>query len=188
MKLNFYDIDNNYTDFIRQCDSRIPYLKYDTREKFLCGIVLTINNINYYVPVSSNKNKFFSSFIIYDEKDKRTKTPISSLRFSFMFPCPIECIKIKNIRSETDKKYRMLMQKEYEYCNKHINKIRKQALRIYNVAKNEQLRNKYNLCNFQILEECYKKYVNRNKIKKMSLSYLTNVGIYDRIANCKPHN
>ncbi len=157
MKLNFYDIDNEYTDYLRKFDAKIPYINYNNRDKFLCGVVLSINNTNYYVPVSSNKNKYLSSFIIYDEN----KNILSSLRFSFMFPCPIECITLKKFSLETDIKYRGLTQKEYEYCNKHIFKIKKQALKIYNLAKKQELRQKYNLCNFEFLEEKCKEY-NKN--------------------------
>lgn len=161
MKLNFYDIDTDYTDFLRKFDNKIPFINYDNKNKFLCGIVLSVNNINYYVPVSSNKTKYLSSFMICDEKANRRKTVISSLRFSFMFPCPIECITLKNIKSETDIKYKNLTQKEYEYCNKHIDQIKKQAIRIYNLSKNEVLREKYNLCNFELLEEKCKEYIEK---------------------------
>ena len=159
MKLNFYDIDNEYTNYLRKYDSKIPYINYDTKNKFLCGVVMTINNNNYYVPVSSNKNKFLSSFIIYDEKSDGQKIPTSSLRFSFMFPCPVECISIKDIKKEIDTKYRILTQKEYEYCNKHIDAIKKQAKKIYELANKENLREKYNLCNFKFLEEKCNEYI-----------------------------
>ncbi len=161
MKLNFYDIDTEYTNFLREFEDKIPFMEYKDRNKFLCGIVLTVNNINYYVPVSSNKNKYLSSFMIYDEKSNGKRIVTSSLRFSFMFPCPIECITLKDINAEIDVKYKNLTQKEYEYCNKHINQIKKQAIKIYNLSSNEILRKKYNLCNFELLEEKYKEYINK---------------------------
>ena len=89
--------------------------------------VLTVNNINYYVPVSSNKSKYLSSFLIYDG-NKRLENVTSSLRFSFMFPCPIECISLKDINLEVDKKYKILTQKEYEFCNKYIEQIKKTVM------------------------------------------------------------
>lgn len=162
MKLNFYDVDKDYTNYLRTIDNKIPYIGYENRDKFLCGTVLTINNINYYVPVSSNKNKFFSSFIIYDEK-KESKNPLATLRFSFMFPCPIECVHLKEISKENNFQYKILLQKEYEYCNKHINQIKKKAEKIYKIAQNEELRKKLNLCNFKLLEENYIEYLINSK-------------------------
>jgi len=96
MELKFYDVLNSYTNYLRQYEEKIPYIGgYKNHNKFLCGIVLTVNSMNYYVPVSSNKQKFRSSFMIYG-KDKNGDDKItSSLRFSFMFPCPIESIFLK---------------------------------------------------------------------------------------------
>jgi len=50
------------------------------------------------------------------------------LRFSFMFPCLIETILLKNLKIEKDKKYRGLTQKEYIFCNKNIARIKKESL------------------------------------------------------------
>lgn len=137
-------------------------MEYKGRNKFLCGTVLTVNNINYYVPVSSNKTKYLSSFMIYDKMKNGNKVVTSSLRFSFMFPCQMECLKLKEIGAEQDLKYRNLTQKEYEYCNKHIEKIIKQAKKVYNLSKKEDLREKYNLCNFKLLKKKYKDYINKD--------------------------
>ena len=164
MKLNFYDVDKTYTDYLRNFDNKVPYIQYKGKDKFLCGVVLTVNNINYYVPVSSNTNRFLSSFIIYDYKTNKKKFSTSSLRFSFMFPCPIECLRLKDIRKEPDKKYKVLTHKEYEYCNKHIDEIKNKALKIYKLSQNELFRKKYNLCNFRLLEEKYEKYIDTKKI------------------------
>ena len=35
MKLNFYDIDSKYTDYLREYDDKIPYINYNSRDKFL---------------------------------------------------------------------------------------------------------------------------------------------------------
>jgi len=51
--LKFYDVDSKYTDYLRTIDRQIPYIKYTGKDKFLCGIVLNIGDIQYYAPVSS---------------------------------------------------------------------------------------------------------------------------------------
>lgn len=90
MKLKFYEVDSEYIKYLKEnADNKVPNFEYKKHKKFFCGIVLTINNFNCFAPVSSYNKKNQTTFLILD-KDKQTNSlkPISSLRFSFMFPCP----------------------------------------------------------------------------------------------------
>lgn len=152
--LKFYEVDGEYIKYLRETgDSKIPKIDYKNHQKFFCGIVLTINNFNYFAPVSSYNKKVHTAFLI---KDKNRETnelmPISSLRFSFMFPCPIEYLNQKDFSKE-DEKYKILLRKELAYCNKNIDKIEKLAHEVYNLGLNEITRNRFNICNFKKLEE-----------------------------------
>ena len=123
---------------------------------------MTINNFNYFAPVSSYNKKVHTSFLIMD-KDKETKMlkPISSLRFSFMFPCPIEFLNQKDFSKE-DEKYRNLLRKELRYCNINREKIKKQANQVYKLGMNEMTRKKFNICDFKKLEKAYLKFIDDN--------------------------
>ena len=161
MTLKFYEVDSEYIKYLKENgDDKIPNIEYKKHKKFFCGIVLTINNFNYFAPVSSYNKKVHTSFLIMD-KDKETKKlkPISSLRFSFMFPCPIEYLSQKDFSKE-DEKYRNLLRKELRYCNKNIEKIKKLANEVYKLGLKEETRKKFNICNFKKLEETYFRYIN----------------------------
>ena len=67
MKLNLYSISDKYIKYLRKFEDKI----YDNKEeirvrtrKYL-GIVLTINNCNYYIPMSSPKK---SDYIDYEKR------------------------------------------------------------------------------------------------------------------------
>ena len=161
MTLKFYEVDSEYIKYLKENgDDKIPNIEYKRHKKFFCGIVLTINNFNYFAPVSSYNKKVHTSFLIMD-KDKETKKlkPISSLRFSFMFPCPIEYLSQKDFSKE-DEKYRNLLRKELRYCNKNREKIKKLANEVYKLGLKEETRKKFNICNFKKLEETYFRYIN----------------------------
>ena len=98
------------------------------------------------------------------DKDKNTNElkAISSLRFSFMFPCPIEYLTQKDFSKE-DYKYQLLLRKELHFCNKNIEKIIKQANEIYKLGLNESTRNKFNICHFKKLEEKCLEYMHMEK-------------------------
>lgn len=161
MTLKFYEVDSEYIKYLKENgDEKIPNIDYKKHKKFFCGIVLTINNFNYFAPVSSYNKKVHTSFLIMD-KDKETNklNPISSLRFSFMFPCPIEYLSQKDFSKE-DEKYRNLLRKELRYCNKNREKIKKLANEVYKLGLKEETRKKFNICNFKKLEETYFRYIN----------------------------
>ena len=164
MKLKFYVVDNKYIMFLRENgDKRIPNTNYEEHKKFFCGIVLTINGFNYFAPVSSYNKKAHTVFLIMD-KDRKTKElkPISSLRFSFMFPCPIEYLNQKDFSKE-EEKYQNLLRKELHYCNINREKIKKLANAVYKLGIKEETRKRFNICNLKKLEEECLKYINLNK-------------------------
>lgn len=163
MKLKFYEVDSEYIEFLRENgDEKIPHIDYKKHKKFFCGIVLTINSFNYFAPVSSYNKKAHTVFLIKD-KDRKTKElkPISSLRFSFMFPCPIEYLNQKDFSKE-DEKYQNLLRKELHYCNINREKIKKLANEVYKLGMKEETRKKFNICNFKKLEEECLRYINLN--------------------------
>ena len=140
MNLKFYEVDGEYIKYLRvNGDQKIPNIEYEKHKKFFCGIVLTINNFNYFAPVSSYNKKVHTSFLIMD-KDRETKElkAISSLRFSFMFPCPIEYLSQKDFSKE-DEKYKILLRKELHYCNINREKIKKMANEVYRLGLNEKI-------------------------------------------------
>jgi len=160
MNLKFYEVDGEYIKYLRENgDQKIQNIEYEKHKKFFCGIVLTINNFNYFAPVSSYNKKVHTSFLIMD-KDRETKKlkAISSLRFSFMFPCPIEYLSQKDFSKE-DEKYKILLRKELHYCNTNREKIKKMANEVYKLGVNEKNRQKFNICDFKKLEEKCLEYI-----------------------------
>ena len=55
--LRFYDINEEYIQFLKSIDSQVPDIKYESNNKFVCGIVLNINDVKYYAHISHKTNK-----------------------------------------------------------------------------------------------------------------------------------
>lgn len=163
MNFKFYEVDSKYIKYLKENgDEKIPNIDYKKHKKFFCGIVLTINNFNYFAPVSSYNKKAHTAFLIMDkDKDSKALKPISSLRFSFMFPCPIEYLSQKDFSKE-DEKYQSLLRKELHYCNVNREKIKKIASDVYKLGLKENTRKRFNICNFKRLEEKCLEYVKDN--------------------------
>ena len=150
MKLNLYSISDKYIKYLRKFEDKI----YDNKEeirvrtrKYL-GIVLTINNCNYYIPMSSPKK---SDYIDYEKRiiRKDTKTIIridngnrlyGTLRISNMIPVPITELEPYMIETEQDRKYKEVILGELRYINNNVEKITKNAKIVYNQRiKNENI-------------------------------------------------
>ena len=169
--LNFYTVDLDYVTFLKKSEkskrgfSRIPDMDYgDLRKpKFLCGIVLQINEQNYYVPVTSYKEQKPDNFLIRAADGQ----VVSSLRFNYMFPVPSDLVTERRIDTEPDRAYRALLAQELRYCIKNQDQIRKLAERTYKrvlLGKNPGL--VANSCDFSLLEYCCVTY---ERSKKPSL-------------------
>ena len=153
--MRFYDIDENYVKYLRTIDNQVPNIHYSSNNKFVCGVVLEINNVKYYAPVSHTTKKYQTSMLIYDGK-----RPISSIRFSFMLPATDKVLVPKDFKqiAKANQNYANLLLAEFEYCLKHTKDIKKKARSVYNIGCNKSHRLNYTCCDFQKLESEYMKY------------------------------
>jgi len=157
-KLNFYTADANYVLYLQKEEqkerglSRVPNMVYNEKymQKFLCGIVLQVNNIDYYVPVTSYKQQKPDNFLIVADNGQI----VSSLRFNYMFPIPKGFVTVRVIDDEQDSAYRALLAQELRYCIKNQDTIQKLAERTYKrVLLGKDLGLVANSCDFLLLEQ-----------------------------------
>lgn len=169
MKIQFYYADKNYIDYLKQAEisSRgftcVPNVVYTNRDKFLYGSVLTINEKNYFVPVSSKYGKDKEHNL--DIKTKDEINPIKgSLRFQYMIPIPQNCLKKLVIDEIADVNERTRISKELKFCRKNKDKIEAYALKTYqDVISQKDIKLSRNSCDFANLEKAFDKYVEKSK-------------------------
>ena len=166
--MDFYIVDEEYISYLQEYErkhrngiTRVPNVRYADRNKFSFGAVLTINDISYYVAVSSFKTKQEANILIYIPEDKEKIK--GSLRFNFMIPIPKKCLKRLVIKDIKDAKYRLLVNKEYNFCMDNKERIEKKARKIYDmVIANKKQKLTDNSCNFKLLEKAYMDYLRDN--------------------------
>ncbi len=163
-KLNFFTADIEYVAFLKDKETqkrgftRVPNMVYGEgrKQKFLLGVVLTVNSAEYYVPVTSFNRQMPDNFLIVADNGKVT----SSLRFNYMFPIPTDLVSIREIKSEPDTAYRNLLSQELRYCIQHQEEIQRLAERTYKrvlLGKNPGL--VMNSCDFLLLESARKEWI-----------------------------
>lgn len=160
-KINFFTVDLEYIDFLKKAEtdirgfSRVPNMEYrpENKPKFVCGPVLCVNGVNYYVPVSSYNKKQPDNFVVRAANGQTAGT----LRFNYMFPVPDEALTLRSIQDEPDRAYKTLLAQQLRYCIKYKNIIRKFAIRTYErVLLGQDPKLMVNSCNFLLLEEACK--------------------------------
>ena len=156
--LDFYRIQSNYISFLQEEEkkargfTRVPNLtnpRYN-KDKFMCGIVLEINHINYYVPVSSYKKKKSNNILIL----RKDGTTLGSLRFNYMIPIPLSEVELIVIKNEKDFKYKSLLSQEFLFVKSNEEKILSKAKSTYKkVLCGKDLGLVFNSCDFKLLEQ-----------------------------------
>ena len=74
-KLRWYIANKDYVNYLKDFDSKVENINYDRKLKPYIGILITINEFDYYVPISSAKEKHYKikegmDFIKIKQDDK----------------------------------------------------------------------------------------------------------------------
>jgi protein AbiQ len=170
-QLNFYEVDAEYIAYLMNIDAKVPHIDYTAEsghDKFLCGVVLSVNGHDYFAPISSFNTPQRTNMIIKNEQGKA----ISSIRFSFMIPVPPGAVTVKKIKDEPSPEYRRLLDLELKYCQKNANTIYRLAKHVYNsvVGKKDPVMVK-NCCDFKKLETACAEYIKNISDIKITMDF-----------------
>lgn len=176
MSLKLYNISDEYINYLRKFDKKVFSNKEDDRKhsrKYL-GIILIIDEFNYFVPLSSPKD---TDYIIEDGTKiiRKNTIPIiriisedsngneelkGTLKFSNMIPVPDFALIDYDVYSETDEDYKILVTKEIAFISANKKTIINNAKVIYNQKTKNYKNIKYleNTVNFKLLEQKCKEY------------------------------
>lgn len=169
MKTAFYYVDEGYIDYLKAKEiqqrgfTTVPNVKYHSKEKFFYGIILKVNEISYFVPITHYSTQQENNILIKIEHNKKIEVS-GSMRFNYMIPVPKQCLTLLDFNdtnqfSETE---RNKLRKEYKYCLKKLSSAQKKAKKTYEQVldgKKEELIK--NSCDFSILEEAYREYIEK---------------------------
>ena len=169
-KFKWYIANSKYVNYLRKYDNMVENINYVSKLKPYIGIILFINDFNYYVPISSPKNKHYKmkediDFIKIVKGDRiigilniNNMIPISNIDIEIL-----DYKKINNYRnfdSEKEKRlYISFLSCELRLINNKIEKIKESAMKLYNEKiNNPNSKISKRCCDFKLLEEKCKLY------------------------------
>ena len=158
--LNIYKIDIGYNNFLRSYDSKVSKNYDDKERRPYIGLLLSINNLDYFAPLSSPKakHKKMSNMLDFEKIDNGK---YGAINFNNMIPVKLDFAKPVVIKDEKDVKYKDLLKNQYIWINKNESKLIKKAGKLLKYFKENRLNSKIKerCCDFKLLEEKCKLYI-----------------------------
>ncbi|MFI3206070.1 MAG: type III toxin-antitoxin system ToxN/AbiQ family toxin [Clostridia bacterium] len=167
MKFTFHTVNTDYCNYLRKSDPRVPYTMDKKSIRPFVGIVFTVNNHNYYAPLTSPKQKHIS---MKNQVDflKINDGKWGAINFNNMIPVPSELLNKIELRhyendSVEEQHYKNLLANQLSWCNSNKDKIIKQAEKLYIMITSNKAREALlnRCCNFKLDEENCLKYINQ---------------------------
>jgi protein AbiQ len=159
MNLDIFEVENKYVDYL---SSYAPHMFLNKKpgqhnERKYIGILLEVNGLKYFAPLSSFKPKHRK---IQESVDFVKFGDMAVLNINNMFPVPEGSYKRYVIANVKDKQYKKLLMNEYRILRVRQEKIRSNAVTVYNHRiKNGDSTKLGKRCNdFKLLEEKSKEY------------------------------
>ena len=115
-KFQFYHINEHYVSYLHSIDNRVQYNKGQRRP--YVGVVLSINGVDYYVPLESPKDNH-ANIKGGGPVMKLDEGRLGVMGFNNMIPVLDSCLIKFDIQAVRDTKYKMLLLNQLEYCNKN---------------------------------------------------------------------
>lgn len=132
----------------------IPYLVAFCTVYRMIGIVqvLLINEIPYFVPVTSYSRPQQDLLLLRDKKNNKI---LGSIRFNYMIPVPMKCLHKLNIAELSTAQSRAHASKELAFCRRNRDRIYKTANTYMRVFSGKYPELTKNSCDFRLLEKAY---------------------------------
>lgn len=187
--MKLYEVTDEYIEYLKQFDNKVYDTKEGNREvkrKYL-GIVLSINDMNYYVPLSSPKKSDFKENrirksippiirIVYKDKNTGKIELKGTLRIGNMIPIPESELIYYDVNKEENSNYQILVKKELNFIEKNITMIKEYATIVYNQkVNNRHVSYENELVDYKLLEDKCKLF-KVNSVKQENKSCETQIG------------
>lgn len=158
MSFSFYMVDVEYCSFLRKTDTRVPYNMSMKSTRPFVGIVFSVGEFHYYVPLTSPKPKHLRMKNQIDFL-KINNGLWGAINFNNMIPVPLSCLKKVEIRilesdSKQDVDYKNLLSNQLSWCNANKDAVLKQAEKLYQTITQGTSREALveRCCNFRLNE------------------------------------
>ena len=160
--MKLYTVKEYYIEKLHMIDNKVDYNKDENRPYI--GIVFSINNIEYYAPLTSPKSKHRKMKNNLDFI-KLKSGEYGAINLNNMIPVINSALNLIDINNINNYPYRRLLQNQLKCINKISDVIYNKATKLYKIVtsnndilKPNELLIKQRCCDFKLLEHHYKEF------------------------------
>ena len=172
MKLELYKADLDYCNYLYNYDNKVPMLFNNKENRPFIGVVLCVNGLNFFAPLTSPKEKHA---LMENQKDfiKIDDGKLGGINLNNMIPIPTRYLQEIYLEDIEDIRYAKMMYMQIKWINQNKLRIENKARNLYFLITQklaeEKLLNR--CCNFKLLEsKCYE-YMYSNYIGEEEILY-----------------
>lgn len=175
--MKLYTVNDDYIEFLHSFDEMVLINKKQKRP--YVGVVLEVDNVNFFIPLTSPKAKHLK---MRDSIDfmKLENGSLGALNLNNMIP--VSDVNLNDIQFSKHKDtYDLLLENQMNFINSHANKIHKKAKILYNYVSNSKkpsVQIVQRCVNFKLLAEKCKEYeVKSLNVASEDLEMFCNISI-----------
>lgn len=131
LSIGFYEIDDAYIDYLARFEPHLFHTKQSAQhnERKYIGVLLTVNGMDYFAPLSSFKPKHE---YMKEGLDFLKIGNYAVMNLNNMFPAARKYCRFVDFSKERNLQYKKLLESEYRIIRVRQNRILKNAATLYN--------------------------------------------------------
>ena len=167
LNLKIVRVDSDYCDYLRKFDNKVSYNKNEKELRPFIGILFTIEQCEYFAPLSSPKPKHKTMKNTVDFI-KIKNGELGAVNFNNMIPVKKENYTLVDLNKETltnsEKKYQKLLSEQLVWLNSNYNQVKNKSFKLYTLYNSGKLSENImsRCCNFKLLETKCMEYICNN--------------------------
>ena len=171
-KLKLYTLSQPYYQYISQFDAKVPHTSVGKESRPFIGIVLHFNDVSYFAPLTSPKQKHLTMKNAIDFH-RIQEGQLGAINFNNMIPIPSDEAKEIDLNisigmSTDELNYKNLLKNQKNWCDGNVDVLMNKAKHLretIETTENEKLLRR--CCDFKLLEEkCLEYSVKQKELPK----------------------
>lgn len=170
--MELYKVDIEYYNYLHYYEPKIPYLEEKKENRPFVGVILNVNEKNFFAPLTSPKKKHL---IMKDMQDflKIDGGNLGGINLNNMMPIPKCYLEKIDVETLKDEKYKVMLIKQIRWINQNRLRIHNRARNLYYLILNghttEQLKKR--CCNFKLLERKCDEFMKEHELNEEEILY-----------------